>query len=44
LGFKIGDFPEAEKYYEEAISLPLYYGLTKEEQDFIAGKLGELLQ
>jgi UDP-4-amino-4,6-dideoxy-N-acetyl-beta-L-altrosamine transaminase len=28
LGFKEGDFPNAEKYYEKTISLPLYFGLS----------------
>ena len=28
MGFKIGDYPQAEKYYSEAISLPIYPGLT----------------
>lgn len=32
LGFSPGDFPEAERYYSEAITLPLYYGLKDEEQ------------
>jgi UDP-4-amino-4,6-dideoxy-N-acetyl-beta-L-altrosamine transaminase len=32
LGFTWGDFPEAEQYYREAISIPLYYGLAEEEQ------------
>jgi UDP-4-amino-4,6-dideoxy-N-acetyl-beta-L-altrosamine transaminase len=32
MGFKIGDFPEAEKYYSEAISLPMYPGLSLEDQ------------
>lgn len=31
-GFKPGDYPEAEAYYARAISLPLYPGLTDEEQ------------
>lgn len=35
LGFNHGDFPAAEHYYEQAISIPLYYGLTIEEQDYI---------
>lgn len=35
LGFRPGDFPEAEKYYEEAISLPLFFGLTESDQDFV---------
>lgn len=29
------DFPNAESYYEEAISLPMYPGLTEEQQDFV---------
>lgn len=32
LGFKPGDFPEAECYYTEAISLPMYSGLTDAQQ------------
>jgi len=27
IGFKAGQFPEAEKYYSGAISIPLYVGL-----------------
>lgn len=30
MGFAPGDFPEAESYYNEAISLPLYPGLSEE--------------
>lgn len=32
LGFKLGDYPEAERYYSEAISLPLYPSLAPAEQ------------
>ena len=32
LGFKAGYCPEAEKYYREVISLPMYSGLTCEQQ------------
>jgi UDP-4-amino-4,6-dideoxy-N-acetyl-beta-L-altrosamine transaminase len=31
-GFAPGDFPEAERYYERAISLPLFYALSDAEQ------------
>ena len=45
LGFKVGDFPEAEKYYEETISLPMFAGLTDEEQtrvvDTVKAVLGQ---
>lgn len=33
LGFKAGYCPEAEQYYAEAISLPMYPGLTDAQQD-----------
>lgn len=44
LGFKGGDFPNSEKYYEEALTLPLYYSLTDEQQDHIVKSLVEVLQ
>jgi dTDP-4-amino-4,6-dideoxygalactose transaminase len=43
MGFKRGTFPEAERYYEEAISLPMYFGLSDEEQDYVVEKLREVL-
>ena len=33
LGFNLGAYPEAERYYAEAISLPMYPDLTAEQQD-----------
>ncbi len=44
LGFKHGDFPVSEKYYEEAFTLPLYYSLTDEQQEYIVNSLKEVLQ
>ena len=35
LGWKKGDFPQAEKYYEQCLSLPMYPGLTDDQQDFV---------
>ena len=43
MGFKPGDFPAAEAYYRSAISLPLYFGLTEEQQDFVVQTLKEAL-
>jgi UDP-4-amino-4,6-dideoxy-N-acetyl-beta-L-altrosamine transaminase len=43
LGFRQGDFPEAERYYEEAVTLPLYYSLTLEEQDQVIAALTRAL-
>lgn len=42
-GFKRGDFPEAESYYAEAISLPMYPALTGHQQDLVIEALGEAL-
>lgn len=39
MGFKTGDFPEAERYYAEAISLPMYQGLSDEQQDRVVTAL-----
>ena len=33
LGYKAGDFPIAEKYAAEVLSLPMYNGMTEEEQN-----------
>ena len=33
MGFAAEDFPEAMAYYHEAISLPMFQGLTDEQQD-----------
>ena len=33
MGFKLGNFPEAERYYAEAISLPLFPAMTDSDQD-----------
>lgn len=43
LGFSWGDFPQAERYYREAISLPLYPGLTDKEQDYVVDTLSQIL-
>ncbi|WP_296623226.1 UDP-4-amino-4,6-dideoxy-N-acetyl-beta-L-altrosamine transaminase [Marivirga sp.] len=34
-GWKQGDFPHAENYYKNCISIPMYPGLTDEEQNFV---------
>lgn len=35
MGFLYGDFPNAEKYYTQAITLPLYPKLTEDDQEFV---------
>lgn len=39
LGYKKGDFPIAERYAEEVLSLPIYNGITQEELDFVVEKI-----
>ena len=39
MGFKAGDFPMAESYYDEAISLPMYSGLKEEQQNEVIRQL-----
>ncbi|OQR26974.1 UDP-4-amino-4,6-dideoxy-N-acetyl-beta-L-altrosamine transaminase [Pseudomonas sp. Bc-h] len=43
LGFAAGDFPQAEAYYAQAISLPLFPAMTDEQQDFVVDQLRRLL-
>jgi UDP-4-amino-4,6-dideoxy-N-acetyl-beta-L-altrosamine transaminase len=39
MGFKVGDYPQAESYYREAISLPMFQTLTDEQQDRVVSAL-----
>ncbi|MDG3065874.1 UDP-4-amino-4,6-dideoxy-N-acetyl-beta-L-altrosamine transaminase [Thauera mechernichensis] len=39
MGFKAGDFPEAERYYAEAISLPMFQTMTEAQQDKVTEAL-----
>jgi dTDP-4-amino-4,6-dideoxygalactose transaminase len=43
LGFREGDFPNAERYYRRAITLPLHPGLTHAEQDRVVAALREAI-
>ena len=43
LGFTAGDFPEAEAYYAQALSLPLYPAMTDAQQDYVVEQLRRLL-
>ena len=43
MGFKIGDFPESEKYYSEAISLPMYPELSEEDQNEVVKVLTSIV-
>lgn len=43
MGFRPGDFPQAEQYYREAISMPMHPALTDAEQDLVVAVLREAL-
>jgi UDP-4-amino-4,6-dideoxy-N-acetyl-beta-L-altrosamine transaminase len=44
LGFKRGQYPNAEAYYGRAITIPLYPGLTGAQQDEVVERLRTMLQ
>jgi len=44
MGFAAEDFPEAMAYYREAISLPMFQGLTREHQDKVVSTIKSILQ
>ena len=43
MGFASGQFPEAEKYYNEAISIPLFSAMTEGQQDTVCSTLKTIL-
>ncbi|PTP85293.1 UDP-4-amino-4,6-dideoxy-N-acetyl-beta-L-altrosamine transaminase [Vibrio splendidus] len=43
MGFTKGDFPESERYYQEAISLPMFHGMTEEQQNTVVRVVTEIL-
>ena len=43
LGFQSGDYPVAESYYQDALSIPLFHGMSDAEQDIVVASLRELL-
>ncbi|TPV61977.1 UDP-4-amino-4,6-dideoxy-N-acetyl-beta-L-altrosamine transaminase [Aestuariibacter sp. GS-14] len=44
LGFKAGQFPHAEHYYQNAITLPLFPALTADNQQEVIRQLTEVLR
>ena len=43
MGFRVGDFPNAEQYYAEAISLPIFQTLSDEQQIQVVDVLHKVL-
>ncbi|UPR52328.1 UDP-4-amino-4,6-dideoxy-N-acetyl-beta-L-altrosamine transaminase [Vibrio cyclitrophicus] len=44
LGFTEGEFPESEQYYREAISLPMFHGMTEAQQNTVVDVLTDILK
>lgn len=43
LGFRPEDYPNAQQYYQEALSIPLFYDLTDDQQQHVIATLKVLL-
>ena len=43
LGHRPDDYPNAQRYYQEALSIPLFYSLTGDEQHYVIAALKELV-
>jgi len=39
LGFKKGEYPNAESHYSRSITIPLFAGMTEDQQDRVVGEL-----
>ncbi|WED26854.1 UDP-4-amino-4,6-dideoxy-N-acetyl-beta-L-altrosamine transaminase [Vibrio sp. DW001] len=44
MGFKWGDFPESERYYQEAISLPMFHLMSEDQQSDVVTAIKETLK
>lgn len=42
-GFKLGDYPHAESYYAQGLSIPEYFGLTDEQQQYVIDSINKVL-
>jgi dTDP-4-amino-4,6-dideoxygalactose transaminase len=43
-GYTMNNFPNAKHYYEECLSIPLYYDLSDVEQQFVMNTLIDLIE
>ena len=43
LGFQLANYPNAQGFYDQALSIPLFYGLTDEQQGFVVLAIKELV-
>lgn len=43
MGFNVGYCPQAEQYYSDVVSIPMYSGLTETQQDFVVHALSNAI-
>jgi len=43
MGFARGDFPKSEQYYREAISIPMFHGMTEDQQTIVIDTVKSVL-
>ncbi|ALP53203.1 UDP-4-amino-4,6-dideoxy-N-acetyl-beta-L-altrosamine transaminase [Candidatus Tenderia electrophaga] len=43
LGFKREDYPVTQSYYNKALSIPIYYGLTDDQVKFVADEIIDIV-
>lgn len=44
IGFQTHEYPNAQKYYEQALSIPLFYSLTDAQQEKVISVIKDLLK
>ena len=44
LGYSVEHYPKANTYYQNTLSIPLYYGLSRTEQELVISSIKNLLQ
>lgn len=42
-GYNLANYPNAERYYSQALSIPIYYSLSESEQKKVIGTIFELV-
>ena len=43
-GYDLANYPNAEKYYSKALSIPIYYGLSEAEQKKVIDAVSGLME
>ena len=44
MGYGIDQYPSTNQYYQNTLSIPLYYGLSNADQKLVVFSIKELLQ